>query len=217
MSDLNEFYLENFAIPNRILDSKIEKGNNYFIEYKYQFNDLYDIGIYGNYQYGSTTGTPTFNQTDEFGNIIESFEGDFLLKADAYGVGITTNWYINHLLKFQDRDSKLLNRLKLAIELSGGIGFAEVISDFRAPHPFTLATSNSSFSSQDFQSQIALKLECDYLQNPLIGTVGFKMGFQFYKTKTVKDKYDEGWIALEEPINLDFSGLFGAVYIGFGK
>jgi len=217
MQNLNQFYIDSFATKFDLLQNHIKKGYNGFASVKYQPSNLFDIGFYGNYQYGDTRSNLKFVSIDNFGNPNEIHKGTFLLKTEAVGFGLTNSWYISHLLKFQEKESKFLQRFRMATELNAGVGFSKITSDIQYP-TFKEATFYEFFTSTDFQGQIALKFEYDYITKPIIGTIGFKIGYQYFKTKAVKDKYEDEWTVLNQyPINLDFSNLFGAIYLGFGK
>ncbi len=217
MKNLNQYYIDSFATKFDLLENHIKSKYNGFASIKFQPNNLFDIGIYGNYQFGETIGYPKANEYDNFGQLITTHEGKFVLKTEALGIGLTNSWYISQILKFQEKENKFLQRFRIATELNGGGGFSKVTSDIQYPTN-KQATFYEFFTSMDFQGQIALKFEYDYTTKQIISTIGIKIGYQYFKTKTVKDRYNEEWIVLDEyPINLDFSGLFGAVYLSFGK
>lgn len=217
METLNQYYVDSFAVKNQMLDNGIYSGNQFFIGLKYRPNSSYDFGLFGNYQCGKTTGKPKQIITDDFGNQIGTKELDFILKTEAIGLGISSCWYISHFLKFHEKESTVLNRFHLGLEFSVGIGFSKAIVDLRDPE-YYLTSSYDYFTSQDFQGQVVLKLEYDYLKSTVISSFGIKSGFQYFKTKTLKDRQDNEWIVKSEyPISLDFSGLFGSVFLTIGK
>lgn len=217
MASLNQYYVDSFAVKNQILDNGISSGNQFFMGLKYRPNTLFDIGVYGNYQFGKTTGKPKQIVTDDFGNQIGTRELDFILKTEAIGFGISSCWYISHFLKFQEKESPFLNRFHLGIDLSAGIGFSKAIVDLRDPE-YTYASSYDYFTSKDFQGQVSLKLEYDYLKSPVISSIGIKGGYQYFRTKTLNDRQGNEWNVLGEyPINLDFSGFFGSIFMTIGK
>lgn len=217
MASLNQYYVDSFAVKNQILDNGISSGNQFFMGLKYRPNSLFDIGLYGNYQFGKTTGKPKQIVTDDFGNQIGTRELDFILKTEAIGFGISSCWYISHFLKFHEKESRFLNRFHIGLELNAGIGFSKASVDLRDSE-MTYASEFEYFVSRDFQGQMSLKFEYDYLKSPIIGSFGIKGGYQYYKTKTLKDRHGIEWVVQNEyPINLDFSGFFGTVFITVGK
>ncbi len=217
MRDINQYYIDSFALRFDLLENKIKKGYNGFASIKFQPGNIFDIGIYGNYQFAQTIGNPTYIETDNSGQLIATHKGEFVLKTEAIGIGLTNSWYISHLLNFQEKKSVFLQRFRIATEVNAGIGFSKVTSDIQYP-TLQQGTFYDFFTSTDFQGQIALKFEYDYLLNPIVGTVGFKMGYQYFKTKTVKDRYNQEWVVLSQyPINLDFSSFFGSIYLSIGK
>ncbi len=217
MKDLNQFYVDSIAVKNEMLDKGISAGNQFFMGIKYRPNSLFDIGFYGNYQTGKTAGRPKQILTDNFGNQIGTKEIDFILKTEAIGLGISNCWYISHFLKFQEKENKILNRFHIGLELNAGIGFSRASLDFRDPELIGGSTYNY-FMSRDFQGQANLKFEYDYLKSPVISSIGLKFGYQYFNTQTLKDRNGENWVVQgNTPINLNFSGVFGMVYLSVGK
>ena len=216
MTGLNQYYVDSFAVKNKILKNGISSGNQFFMGLKYRPNTLFDFGLYGNYQFGKTTGHPEFIITDDFGQVIGTRELEFILKTEAIGLGISNCWYISHFLKFQEKENKILNRFHIVLELNAGIGFSRASLDFRDPELIGGSTYNY-FMSRDFQGQANLKFEYDYLKSPVISSIGLKFGYQYFNTHTLKDRNGENWVVQNTLINLNFSGVFGMVYLGVGK
>ena len=102
------------------------------------------------------------------------------------------------------------------MELNAGIGFSRASLDFRDPELIGGSTYNY-FMSRDFQGQANLKFEYDYLKSPVISSIGLKFGYQYFNTHTLKDRNGENWVVQNTLINLNFSGVFGMVYLGVGK
>jgi hypothetical protein len=217
MGKLNEFYIDSFAFqPNiNLLQNKITKGQQYRLGLNYQPTGLFDIGIFGSYQFGNSTSNPLITQTDDWGFPIQEHRGNFELRTEAFGVGVSTTWYITHLLKFQEKENTL-NRLHIGIELNAGVGYSKAILDLRFE---TLSfASYNDFNSRDFQGQAGLKVEYDFTKNPIFTTLGIRAGYQYFRTRTIKDRLDKEWVVLDTyPINLDFSGLYLGAYLKFGK
>lgn len=218
MNKLNSLYIDSFAIPNKSLNSTLKMGNSFNLAIKYKPINLFDIGLYGKYQYGKTKGNPELNFFDDIEQKIITHKGEYTLLANAISIGITNSWYISHLLKFQEKESKFLNRFHVATELNLGIGFSKVTSDIRYP-TYKVVDFYSYHTSTDFQGHLAVKLEYDYVVKPIISSIGLKFGYQYFRTQSVQDKYSDKWLVLteQETINLDFSGFFSSIYFSFGK
>lgn len=219
MEKLNEFYIDSFAAKPNIclLKDKITSGQNFNLAIKYQPSGLFDVGFYGSYQYGNSKYTPSFIERNEFGLFVKEHIGSYELRTEALGVGITNSWYVSHLLKFQEKESKFLNRFHLGVDLNGGIGFSKVSSDIRAV-TYPIASFYEYFTSTDFQGQAGLKFEYDFTRTPIFTTLGIKFGFQYFRTNTVKNRLERDWETLGKyPINLDFSGFYFGTYLKFGK
>ena len=217
MDSLNTNYIDSFAMPNKIFEDKIQDGKTFFLAIKYHPHSLFDIGIYGNYQFGESKYEKEISITDDFGYSYVKHSGNHTLKTEALSFGLINNWYINYILKLQEKKSKFLQNSKIVTELNLGYGFSKITMDFIYPS-YKLASSYYFFTARGYQGKIALKYEYEYLKSPIIGTIGFKIGYQYFVTNNVKDKYNEDWKVLNsEPINLDFSGIYYSVYMSFGK
>jgi hypothetical protein len=219
MDKLNEFYIDSFAMKPHInlLQEKITSGHHYRLGVNYKPIGLFDIGIYGSYQYGNSTSKPLFTEINEFGWPVQEHRGSFEFRTEAIGIGLTTTWYASHLLKLHEKENTL-NRFHLGIEINGGIGFSKAIIDLRFP-TIPIASFYDYFHSRDFQGQAGLKAEYYFTKSPIFTTLGIRFGYQYFKTKTVKDRLDRDWEVLEQqiPINLDFSGIYFGTYLKLGR
>jgi len=75
------------------------------------------------------------------------------------------------------------------------------------------------YDATAFHGQAALRVSYDITQSPLITSIGLKFGYQFMKTPVLRDRYDEEWVLASTayPVQLDFSGFFGGVFLSFGR
>ena len=217
MDSLNIFYIDSFMQIDSLMSKNIECGNSAFVSFKYQPNMLFYFGIYANYQYGISTSKPkVYIYTGEWP--ILQYYGDYKLKTEAIGVGLSNSLYISHILNFENKKSKFLQNSRIATEINAGIGYSCITMDYRYPTLTNFSTYNFFTSTTDFQGQISIKYEYNYLSNPLLSTIGIKVGYQYFVTKILKDNFEQDWNVLNiHPINLDFSGIFYSMYISFGK
>lgn len=218
MGKLNEFYIDSFALKshNNILQDYVKTGQQFRLGINYKPNELFDFGLYSGYQYGNSKFKPSITETDDYGFPIKEHCGTSELRTEAIAVGINASWYIDGLLKWNERES-ILNRFHFGLELNGGIGFSKVIANFRYP-TLPIASSYNFFTSKDFQGQLGVKAEYDFTKSPIFTTLGIRLGYQFYKTQNVKDRFGENWeVDGKYPINLDFSGFYFGTYLKIGK
>ena len=217
MKNLNEFYIDNFAKKNKLLTSNINNGFHFYTNIKYQPSLLFDFGVYGSFQTGNSKGYPEFTETDDLGAEIQLHKGAFDLTTQAIGLGVSNSWYISKLLNFRQKENKFLQNFRIATEFNLGIGFSDVIANFIF-NTYKLASDYSRFNTKDFQGQVALKFEYDFIKTPIISSIGLKIGYQYFKTNKVKDSNGNDWIVLDKShIDLDFSGFFSSLYLSFGK
>lgn len=217
MKDFNQYYIDSLAFKYNLLEAGIGSGQQYSLSLKYQPIGFFDIGLYGNYQFGKTSGQPEIILTDQFGVPTGSYKTDFRVKVESISFGISTTWYVSHILKFHEKESDFIKRFHFGVVLNGGAGFSKAVLDFRDPE-FPQFSTYNYYSSTDFQGQIGLRAEYDITRSPVITSIGIRGGYQFQRTKTLKDRQGKDWVVLDEyPINLDFSGFFGTVYLKIGK
>jgi hypothetical protein len=218
MSKLNEFYIDSFALKPHvnILQEHIKSGQQFRLGINYKPVGLFDFGLYGSYQYGNSKSRPLLTETDEFGWPIKEHRGSFELRTEAISVGVNTTWYVSHLLKFQDKENTL-NRFHFGIELNGGVGFSKAVADMRY-ETYPIGSFYEYFTSRDFQGQVGLKAEYDFTKSPVFTALGIRFGYQYFRTKTVKDRLGRDWEVLGQyPINLDFSGFYFGTYLKLGR
>lgn len=219
MHDLNQFYVDEFAsqVTPKLLEDGITAGQSLRLGLLYRPYDIFDVGLYSVFQSGMTSSNPQFTQLDEFGTIVANPIGLFSLRTEAIALGLSSNFFISHLLGFSEKNSRFLNGSNLSIELQGGWGYTRVVADLQRPDQ-PMFSSYNFFSSPAFQGAMGLKYSYDITRNDLISSIGFRFGYQFFKTGNVEDRLGNEWIIQgENPISLDFSGLYYGVIVGIGK
>lgn len=217
MGSINQFYIDSFAAKPSVdlLEERITSGQHFRLGINYRPMGLFDFGFYGSYQYGNSESNITRSITDETGAPISNASGTFELRTEAIGAGLSTTWYISHLLKFQEKENKL-HRLHIGLELNGGVGYSRAISELiyeTGPinYDYTILTS------RDFQGQGGIKLEYDLTTSPIFTTLGIRLGYQYFSSKTLQDPSGTDWLVDTRPINLDFSGGYFGVYVKIGR
>lgn len=219
MTDLNRFYIDSFASKTnpKILEDHIESGQSFRFALQYRPVGLFDVGLYGIYQYGERNSNPEFIETDQSGMVVGRYQTNYQLSTQALSVGFSTNIFISHLLKLEDNSSVFISGSQISIELQAGTSFSKVIADFQNTHR-PMFSSYSFLTSQDFQGAAGIKYSYALTRNNFITSVGFRVGYQYLKTETVKDRLGDAWIVQgSHPINLDFSGLYYGLFVSVGK
>ncbi|MEX1192401.1 MAG: hypothetical protein WEA99_10545 [Brumimicrobium sp.] len=219
MENLNRYFIDSITSQSnpKTLDKKIEKGERFSLSINYRPSKYFNVGLFSAYQYGSQSSTSNFQETDDFGNVIAEHERNYELKTQAISVGINSTLFLNTLLKWDKKERKLLQNLNLGIGFNGGVGFSKVTSDMRSSS-LPMASYYDFYESMDFQGQTFIDIGYYFSKSNLFSSVGIKLGYQYFVTKTVKNRLGNEWIVKgEHPINLDFSGLFFGTYIMIGK
>lgn len=217
MKHFNRYYIDSIGKKNRGFEEGIHSGAIFSIGFRYKPNRFFDVGISGNYQAGKTVGRPKFYDYPNGQQVV--YIGEFTYKSEALVVGISSALFLDGILHFQEKKSKLIQRTHLSLDVFAGIGFSKMNSEIRYPEDSPNQGQYVAYTSnQDFQGQLALKIEYDFLKKPLISSIGVKGGFQHFATKTLKNRLGKEWVVVgDHPINLDFSGFFGAIYVTIGN
>lgn len=219
MESINRYYMDSFAFQPQynLLHEHIRTGKQVHINLAYRPSGSFDVGFYGNFQRGGTKGYPVETEYNFWGFPVSYHRGCLELNTSAFSFGLSNTWYISHLLKFQEKETTL-NRVHLGIELMGGYGFTSIETDLYFPSLEDYERVFTKHTAQAFQGQFGLKIEYDFIKNPLITSLGIRGGYQYFRTGNVKDKVNEEWVVLEKyPMNLDFSGLYFGVYLKLGR
>jgi hypothetical protein len=219
MGKLNRYFIDSFASKTNppLLEKKIEKGQTYSLAINYRPSPYFNIGLLAAYQYSRQTSSMELNETDNYGNVVDKYNINYALKTEGLSVGLSSTLFLNSLFKFQEKKSKLLSNLKLGVGLNGGVGFSTVISDVQSP-TYPMSSAYYFFTSTDFQGKAFVDVGYYFLKSNLFSSVGVKLGYQYFATKTVQDRFNKDWIVNGEyAMNLDFSGVFLGAYIMIGR
>jgi hypothetical protein len=216
MCKLNQYYIDSLAKPQKQFKDDIKMANHGFACVRYQPGNLFDIGFFGSMMQSEIKSNPAFYSSDEVGNT-NSNQGSSSLLVQSLGYGITTNIHINQMLKWQEKQSTFLKRCRLLTEVRVGSSISSAIININFP-TLPIANTYSRYHTNDFDGQIALKLEYDFFKCSMLSGLGLRVGYNYSNTKTMKDQYSEEWKVLNgKAINLNFSGWFASIYLVFAK
>ena len=227
LNELNEYLIDPNYFGSVFYSStptdQIDKGQSFNFSTSYQPLKFAEFGVYGSYQFAKVNRKPRYlEDLDPVwnpGENVITHEGDYTMQVSSYGIGIITTFFINQILNFEQKNSEFVKRTLIGVELRGGAGFATVneTTGF-ASVPFEFGVSR--FKSNGFSGRVALKVGYNFLKKPIISSVGFKIGYQFYETSALKNSIDQDFPIFNETtssVSLDLSGLFVGAFIKLGK
>lgn len=213
MSDLNQFLTDPKTYDSNIYSEtpsdKVRSGNHFSLNIKYQWNQFFDVGIYGSYQQGGFTRQHSFSFYDSMVGDTVVVEFDYELKSFAFGTGISSTVYLNHLLSHESNTSR--NHLMYGVNLMSGIGFATVQDLF----VFDFEQQNINHRAQSFQGIADLFVEFPLTNSNFMSSVGMNIGYQYFKTGFVRNSVGPEIPNTIDPVKLklDFSGVFFGAYL----
>lgn len=218
MDDLNAYYINLFAASPavNILNDEIKRGQHFRLGLNYKPLESLEVGLYGGYQYGRSKYGTVFQEFDAQNGHIAYHKGTYAFTTEALTAGASATWYFSGLMGLQ-RKTNALNKLHLGLELSAGAGFSRAVADMRYP-TYPIISVYDFRKSTDFQGQAGVKIEFDFVKSPFVTTLGVRVGYQYFRTGTLKDNTGQDWTVLgQHPINLDFSGAYFGAYVKLGK
>jgi len=228
MESLNSYLGDTNYFPSMFygkdLEGNIKSGIDYNLVLSYQPFNFIDFGIFSNYQYSSIRRQKEFAfGTPPYPTYV--VEGTNSIEVNALSTGLSTRLYINKLLHLDQSNSQFLKKLQLSIGFSGGLGFSTLI-DRETSYISGTPNNNSNdgkkfqYKATDFQGRTELGIGYK-IGKSLFSDVGFKIGYQFFRTSLLKNAsgssvYPSGY-PKTQTINLDFSGIYYGIYLKIGK
>ena len=233
MDRMNSFLLDtNYFYPivyDGVPEGTLKRGNSYGLSLSYQFNSIFDVGLYAKYQNANLHRTAYyFQDLDPWnpGQNILTHEGDFKFTTESYCFGVTSSVFLNSVMKLNQKDNKFLKNLLLGLNLKGGMGFANASGMYIYP-TYPLISSGGGYlvhgySAESFQGEISLRLGYKILsKKSLFTSLGINIGYQYFRTPDVKNAVGQNIGYIFSDINysadLDYSGFFSGVYLTIGK
>lgn len=222
MEQLNEFMKD--TIVNLYteyigsLETKVKSGYGFNLSTYYQPLKFMDVGLFSSYQTSTITRNTFFltypNLFDQ--SIYLKHLGKYYQDIRSLSFGVSTNIYINKILKFDQFEKSILNRLQIATELNAGYcmsSYSESIVFPSVPIDF----SPSEYTDSYYLASVNLKLGFAFLKRDLFSVIGLKFGYQFNQSGVITTSIGGKIRENEEDLKLDFSGFQYGVFLKFGK
>lgn len=218
MDSLNEYYFDFVINEFKFLEKNISSGNYFAVHLAFRPTKMIEVGIKPYYQFGrSQHSSPIL----VYGNSPEPIETQLFLSQTtrSYGVQISSSLYVNEMVS-KHINRMFLSRLSYAPELNFGIGFNSIygysmISDYVV---LSEAENAGLFKNTSLFSQVGVKLEYAVTQKSMITSIGFRAGYQFFKTgRILRESGDEMLTPTGRVSHLDFSGFYYGIYLKLGK
>ncbi|MFQ3269040.1 MAG: hypothetical protein ACI9B2_000844 [Flavobacteriales bacterium] len=209
MQTLNEDFLENSSV----FEKGIHSGVNYFSAIKYKPTALFNIGLYVNYTNGGLRNSLDIPAIDITGEILDTLQMKAVFSTNAYVVGLSSNIDLGKVLGFEER----LKRFSISTEYNLGFFLAYANFDYWTLEYPDIITDYQMISN-GLQGQLAITTSYRFNKNPIVRSIGLKLGYQLMKTNTLVDNSTkEEWLAFGSPIHLDYSGYYTSLYFVIGK
>jgi hypothetical protein len=218
MDSLNEYYFDFMINEFKTLNKKISSGNFFALHFAIRPTKMMELGIKPYFQYGISQHTSFF---PFFADSQEPIDSPVLASVTtrSFGIQISTSLYVQELLSKQINGC-VLSRFAYAPELNFGIGFNSFFgySQFLDFPYFNDSEHAVLFKNTSLFSQVGLKLEYAVSQKAMITAIGFRAGYQFFKTGTIlRESGDEMLTPTGRVSHLDFSGFYYGIYLKLGK
>jgi hypothetical protein len=192
----------------------LDYGMDYNVTFAYQPLRFIDFGVFTNFQ--NARLKRSFLYEDYTMNMSI---GKTSAEVKAFTLGFSSNLYLNKLFNFDHRPNSFFNKIRFSIGVKGGIGFSSFQEQI-AIQDFNLDYRNVKYNATNFNSRIEMAIGYPIFNNSFFSNVGFKFGYQFFKTSTLKNFAGltlSSTSNVNSEMNLDFSGLFYGIYLNIGK
>lgn len=202
------------------LDDRLDYVNNFKLAIKVKPISLFDFGVYfGNQQITverfpiQKKLNPDLTTTDVLGYHKN--------KITSLDIGFASTLYLDHFFK---NDNRILEKIYFGLDIQVGIGFSKYYSETHYNTFFPTSVGSAIRKADGFQGQVGLSFEYSFFKVPFITALGVRLGYQFYNTSSLEDRFgikwgdsNYEWTSADEEINLDFSGIYYGVYLKIGK
>ncbi|MEX1192951.1 MAG: hypothetical protein WEA99_13365 [Brumimicrobium sp.] len=204
------------------LDEHLESVNSLSLALKYKPKSIFDLGLYLEKQSQTLDRYPMQKKLNP-DLTVTYVEGYHKNQINSCNIGVSATIYVNQLLKLKYHN-EFFKRLDFGLELKGGVGFSKYFSETHYATFSPIGIGSATRKANGFQGQLGFNFEYSYIKTPIISSIGIRIGYQFYNTSILENqlgykwgdqKYE--WSSAEEPINLDFSGIYYGIYLKIGK
>jgi hypothetical protein len=197
----------------KLLDERIESGFGLHFKLGYLFTKYFQFGIFGDFQ----RGVSEYNPMMPMGNN-PPVEGIYSVKVESLTAGINGTFWINSLI--QNTNNVLLKNLNYGISINLGYGVG-AYKNFSYYPTNPLAVSRQSIRmDKTMHYQVEFKSEYLITKKHLFSSLGFKVGYQYFKTDYLKTQANEYEILVGYPnskVQLDFSGFYFGIYLKLSR
>jgi len=219
LADTNIFNSSFYGNPQK---NTLSQTHSVGFELDYQPLAFQDFGLGFNYQFAYINRTPRTQYPDPIQpNQLLDFNGYYNLKADAYSVNLLSKTFFSKLLDFESSSSIFLKKMILATEFQLGVGLARLRDEIAFENPYTYSLQQHNRKSINLKGQASIIIGYPICEKSVFTSVNFKLGYQFFKTSTLKNNADEEYLVNDKnaskPLVLNFSGLALGVMLTFRK
>lgn len=204
MENFNRYYLDTFAKPNDIFVRNIRHAFSRNFQLSYHFSDYFGIGMMAKTDlFQMDHSSPTFI-TDDLGTITDTFLTKNQLTFRRGSIGLFGTFDLGNYVHKKTNQSFFKN-WQASVIGGASIDLYNIelgsTSDFFSHNYLYFAPCIGGFTQLKINYPIFSKKFTEM-------RLGFNLGYQFSKTKTLRTDQSGDWIVYGKyPINADFSGI----------
>ncbi len=209
MKDVNQFYLDSFAMKYQLFDQHIHSAYSRTFQVQYQISPLIGLGIQTKFDHARIANDSPLYVIDSVGNILNTITSHNELSAKNLGIGFFAS--LNGVELIQRITGKLMSQdFKMDVQ----IGTAYHFGDVTLTQSSIYLVDAHPTKAKTLGGNIQLKLSYPLLKSRT-STLRLKMtlGYQYAHTQTLqyfpKSNFgNNDWIVQGKyPITADFSGF----------
>jgi len=204
-------------------------GLDYTLGINYQPFHFMDFGVFANYQSATIKRSFTYEDYPDPSSYPDSSitrDGKINTQVNALSLGISSNIYLNKIFHLDRINSIFLKKMIIFIGLKGGIGYStfnEQASNYYYSTNTTYDYTNFQYKATNLNGRAEIGIGYPIYNKSFFSSVGFKIGYQYFKTSPVKNYagtylyHNDDYNNPDAKVSLDFSGVYYGVYLRIGK
>lgn len=197
----------------KYLNDRIESGEGYNFKIGFQLTKTFQFGVFGDFQNGFSEYNPTLPMGND-----PSVEGFYSVRVENLNFGIHLTYWLSSI--FKETLPVYIQRLKYGFSAQIGRANGTFKHFIYSPIDQFSESYNRIYSNSGISLSGEFKVEYQFNKKHIFSSLGFKGGYQYFRTDYLKTRADEYEMLVGFPntkMQLDFSGFYYGIYLKLAR
>jgi hypothetical protein len=197
----------------KYLNDRIESGVGYNFKIGFQLTKTFQFGVFGDFQHGFSEYNPMLPMGNN-----PSVEGFYSVNVENLNYGIHLTYWLSSI--FNKSLPAFIQRLNYGFSAQIGRANGTFKHFIYSPIDQFSESYNRIYSNSGISLSGEFKVEYQFNKKHIFSSLGFKVGYQNFRTDYLKTKADEYEMLVGFPntkMQLDFSGFYYGIYIKLAR